>query len=74
MTPARRLRSTQAWTDLSRAVRATGICALCGAVGVPLEADHIQPLAEAPERGLDPSNIRAVCLPCHGARQRERRR
>jgi 5-methylcytosine-specific restriction protein A len=30
--------------------------------------DHIKPIAEAPELRLDPSNLRALCKPCHDRR------
>lgn len=67
--PADRLRRTRAWTELSRAVRSRGICDLCQQHIPPerLEAHHVIPLALAPWRGLDPSNVVAACGPCHGA-------
>lgn len=34
--------------------------------------DHIIPIAEAPERRLDPSNLQSLCKPCHDRiKQRE---
>ena len=50
-------------------------CSLCreaGRVALAREVDHIVPLADGGERlRLAPSNLRAVCPPCHQARHRQ---
>ena len=46
-------------------------CAECEKRGyqVPAEhCDHIIPLADAPERALDPSNVQGLCRRCHSAK------
>lgn len=40
-------------------------CQSCGLVGGKLHADHIEPFSKAPERRLDVSNGRTLCVPCH---------
>ena len=32
---------------------------------IRLELDHIVPVCDAPERVMDPSNVRTLCRPCH---------
>ena len=61
--PARRARSTWTWTELSRQVRARGICARCGRHRPPAELDagHIIAASRAPDLALDPRNVEAVC-------------
>ena len=61
--PARQLRSTPAWTQLSREVRAAGRCARCGQPRRPdeLDAGHIVSAARAPGMALDRRNVEAVC-------------
>ena len=43
-------------------------CRCCGARGVRLEVDHIQPVSRAPERAWEASNLQALCTPCHLAK------
>lgn len=38
-------------------------CYICGAIGVPLERDHITPVAEGGTDDLD--NCAPICKPCH---------
>lgn len=40
-------------------------CQLCGARGVPIQADHIKSFAEYPELRTVLSNGRTLCKPCH---------
>jgi 5-methylcytosine-specific restriction endonuclease McrA len=40
-------------------------CTLCAKKGVELHADHIEPFAKNPDRRLDLTNGRALCVPCH---------
>ncbi len=64
-----------AWTRLSKAVRAPGVCAECHAVVGPanLQADHIVPASVDPSRVLDPTNVRPLCKRCHEAKSRRER-
>jgi 5-methylcytosine-specific restriction endonuclease McrA len=46
-------------------------CYVCGAVGVPLEKDHIIPVAEGGTSG--PENCAPICTDCHKLKsERER--
>jgi 5-methylcytosine-specific restriction endonuclease McrA len=46
-------------------------CYVCGAVGVPLERDHIIPVAEGGTNG--PENCAPICTDCHKLKsERER--
>lgn len=50
------------------------LCRFCFDKGLLVEAldvDHIQPIEEAPERRLDPTNLRSLCRPCHSRHTRE---
>ena len=38
---------------------------LPGCLGRATTGDHIVPVSVAPERELDPSNVRAACVPCN---------
>jgi 5-methylcytosine-specific restriction enzyme A len=43
-------------------------CRHCRRRGIERRAvlvDHIIPIRKAPERRLDPSNLQALCGPCH---------
>jgi hypothetical protein len=40
-------------------------CQICDQYGVNLNADHIQSWVDYPELRYDPSNGRALCVPCH---------
>jgi 5-methylcytosine-specific restriction enzyme A len=50
-------------------------CRMCERLGKETRArmvDHIQPICDAPERRLDPSNLQSLCWPCHNRKtQRE---
>lgn len=54
------------------------LCAYCLKRGVSTLAtvvDHIEPIEEAPERRLDPSNLQSLCKPHHDStKQREDKR
>lgn len=43
-------------------------CRACGARGVRLEIDHITPVSVDPARKWDPTNMQALCVPCHLAK------
>jgi len=45
-------------------------CTTCGARGVRLEVDHIDPVRNAPDRAFDPSNLQSLCAPCHTRKTR----
>lgn len=60
--PHRRARSSAAWTQRSREVRASGACARCGATGVPLEAAHTTALTLG---GQLLEDARPLCAACH---------
>jgi len=62
------MRSSAAWRAISEAVRRSGVCASCGEETDELEADHIISASEAPGRWLDPTNVQALCKPCHWAK------
>lgn len=42
-------------------------CVACGSME-RLNVDHIASVRDAPERRLDPSNVRVLCQSCHSAR------
>jgi len=49
-------------------LEAEPLCRFCWAHGLvepATEVDHIKPLATHPELRLDPTNLRALCKPCH---------
>ena len=62
------------WRKLSEVVRANNpICQDCiedGNTSPSTEVHHIIPIAQAPERRLDQSNIVALCTACHRERHR----
>lgn len=64
--PRRKHRESKqaAW---ARAVisRDLATCQKCGATDIELQAHHVQPYAEHPERRWDISNGLTVCAPCH---------
>jgi 5-methylcytosine-specific restriction protein A len=45
-------------------------CERCGRIATVVH--HITPLAEAPHRGLDPTNLEALCFSCHSAHHMSR--
>jgi 5-methylcytosine-specific restriction protein A len=54
------------WHRLRRRVlRAASCCAGCGGAG-PFEVDHIVPRSRG--GGHEPSNLRALCKPCHASK------
>jgi 5-methylcytosine-specific restriction protein A len=49
-------------------IRREPFCRVCMESGKPVaaeEVDHIEPLAKAPERRLDPANIQSLCRDHH---------
>ena len=60
-TAPRAIRASRAWRITAAAVRARGVCAMCGTRRGPFEADHIVPLS------VDPTSTaaRCLCVPCH---------
>lgn len=60
-------RTQKPYRDWRRAVfeRDNYTCVACGAHGVRLHADHIMPFALFPEKRLNTSNGRTLCVPCH---------
>ena len=73
---ARRRGYDAEWEQLQKRVvawwRAEGLpCGLCGRpirATARVDVDHIQTVAEAPERRLDPSNLRVAHHHCHSRR------
>jgi len=65
------------WTQLSSRIRRIEpLCRRCNKAGrtrPAIECHHIVPIAEAPERRLDASNIMPVCRPCHVELERDAR-
>ena len=60
-----RFRRGKPWQRLSRAIRrARPVCEACRN-DLSAEVHHIQPWLEAPARGLDPTNLQALCRACH---------
>lgn len=52
------------WSRLRRAhLEEHPFCVKCTAFGEIV--DHIVPIADAPDRRLDPDNLRTLCVPCH---------
>ena len=52
-------------------LRGEPLCRFCAAAGLVVaasEVDHVVPIAQAPQRRLDRSNLRPLCKPCHSAR------
>ena len=49
-------------------------CEACGARAKRLDVDHIVPIAKAPERAFDRTNLRALCQPCHRRADADRQR
>ena len=47
------------------------VCADCDQAGIAtesVEVHHVQPIAQAPHRRLDPANLLALCKSCHSKR------
>lgn len=58
---------TPAWRRLRAAhLRAFPTCVACG--GPARVVDHVVSRSQAPDRALDPSNLRSMCNPCHSSR------
>jgi 5-methylcytosine-specific restriction endonuclease McrA len=63
------LYGSYAWQKLRDAVIADADgCHWCGAIGVPLTADHVLRLRDHPEVGLEPGNVVAACRSCQRRR------
>ena len=60
-----------AWRKLRASIlQAEPLCRRCAAEGrtrAAEEVHHQQPIAEAPARRLDPTNLEPLCKPCHSA-------
>jgi 5-methylcytosine-specific restriction protein A len=75
---ARRDRSLRAfydsaeWTALRLAYKALHpLCETClneGRESLTQQIDHLVPVREAPDRALDDTNLRALCVSCHSRR------
>lgn len=72
----RGVRDTAAYQEFRRAIlkRDNYTCQICGdrnykgrGSRAKLEVDHIEPFCIAPERALDPTNARTLCVACHVA-------
>ena len=63
------------WTKFARDfLAASPWCWGCASIGVETRAvylDHIVPVADAPERLLDPMNCQPLCRSCHDQAKRE---
>lgn len=74
MSYSRNRLNTDRFSDLiwAQALRRHGRrCYVCGAVGVPLERDHIIPVAEGGSNEVE--NCAPICKPCHKLKsERER--
>jgi 5-methylcytosine-specific restriction protein A len=68
---SKRVTSTQRWQVLRHKIleRDNWKCQCCGDRR-RLEVDHIVPVRFAPERAFDPSNLQALCGPCHAKKTR----
>lgn len=68
---SKRVTSTRRWQVLRHQIleRDGWKCRCCGERR-RLEIDHIQPVRLAPERAFDPSNLQALCGPCHTRKTR----
>ena len=68
----RRERSTRRYgTARARFLAANPLCAECGRGGVvkaAVELDHIEPVADAPDRFWDQENWQGLCEKCHTAK------
>src|SRR5262245_53454982 len=60
------------WQTLRAAhLRAEPYCRSCADDGITTLAamvDHIESIAKAPDRRLDPTNLQSLCWPCHRAK------
>jgi 5-methylcytosine-specific restriction endonuclease McrA len=68
---SKRVTSTRRWQVLRHQIleRDGWKCRCCGERR-RLEIDHIQPVRLAPEMAFDPSNLQALCGPCHTRKTR----
>lgn len=68
---SKRVTSTKRWQVLRHQIleRDGWKCRSCGARG-RLEVDHIEAVRVAPDRAFDPSNLQALCSPCHTRKTR----
>ena len=77
-TQAKQLRDSHAWERMSKQYRKR--FPLCldpyghherdGVIVAAVEVHHIVPVTEAPERGLDESNLAQLCRDCHERAER----
>lgn len=60
------------WVKLrARVLRGEPCCRECARRGLEVPAtvvDHVVPVRLAPQRLLDPTNLQALCRPCHDAK------
>lgn len=58
------------WSKPWRALRARTLAnnQVCACGGRTSRVDHIQTRRQAPSRELDPTNLIAMCEPCHNAK------
>jgi 5-methylcytosine-specific restriction protein A len=63
-----------AWQRLRAAVKARDghRCVVCGRAADRLDVDHIIDWKLRPDLALDPTNLRAVCRPCHNRKATRR--
>lgn len=68
---SKRVTSTHRWQVLRHKIleRDGWKCCCCGERR-GLEIDHIKPVRLAPERAFDPTNLQALCGPCHTRKTR----
>lgn len=68
---SKRVTSTRRWQVLRHAImeRDGWKCCCCGTRG-RLEIDHIRSVRLAPDRAYDPTNLQALCGPCHTRKTR----
>lgn len=70
---AKTIYNSRAWKLLrDQVLSEEPLCRVCRAA-VPFEVDHITPIAVAPARALDRSNLQALCPPCHSEKTRRER-
>ena len=61
--------NTKAWRQTRRAIIADEpLCRMCAQVGQTTAAqvvDHIERVADAPDKAFDPDNLQPLCKSCH---------
>lgn len=60
------------WKTLRAAIleRDGYACRACGARGLRLEVDHVQPVRHRPDLAWTPGNLQALCTACHTKKTR----